>query len=464
MRLLSLPFSPLSPSLARPLTLVPTRATEALTTYLPTLAFYFSLLLAPTPPPAALVEKVLARLSSLRERLATMEELDLTSTTYGADEDDDEDDEDALEGEDELGAPPKGRRDMLASEAMDFHASLAEDDDSDDDNDDDEEEVTDSMLAGLDDDELERIMGELGPGDGAAELMQRVRAKQAEKGVPVGGEGEDEEMLEEEELDEDSEEDGERARIEAARQAKKEAKRLGKAKGSSSRNGAAVVPALAPLARTKPSLSSSSSGAPPRPSSSSRAASAASDLLDPLALSASDRADKASSRHTLRFHVSQVAQKAARREARRTGLEGDDDVPRRSKEQARREVLKRQEHGAAKDAKERAALDEGDFDEDDRRAAKAVRGDDEAAEAGGEGDVDDDYYDLVAAEKDEGRKAKKAKYDDERAAEKCVLLSPSLLLPSSALADSPPSSSSRTGPRSSPSPPHPSTARAARRA
>ena len=453
MRLLSLPFPPLSPSLARRLTLVPTRATEALTTYLPTLAFYFSLLLAPTPAPSALVEKVLARLSSLRERLATMEELDLTSTTYGADEDDEEDDEDALEGEDEMGAPPKGRRDMLASEAMDFHASLAEDDSDDDD---EEEEVTDSMLAGLDDDELERIMGELGPGDGAAELMQRVRAKQAEKGVPVEGEGEDDEML-------DDEEEEERARIEAARQAKKEAKRLGKAKGSSS--SGAVVPALAPLARTKPSLSSSSSSAaPPRPSSSSRAASAASDLLDPLALSASDRADKASSRHTLRFHVSQVAQKAARREARRTGLEGDDDVPRRSKEQARREVLKRQEHGAAKDAKERAALDEGDFDEDDRRAAKAVRGDDEAAEAGGEGDVDDDYYDLVAAEKDEGRKAKKAKYDDERAAEKCVLLSPSLLLPSSALADSPPSSSSRTGPRSSPSPPHPSTARAARRA
>ncbi|GAA5839678.1 hypothetical protein JCM9279_005138 [Rhodotorula babjevae] len=391
---------------------------QALTTYLPTLAFYFSLLVAPSPTPPALVEKVLARLSSLRERLATMEELDLTSTTYGADEDEDDGHDEELEGE--MGVPTKGRRDMLASEAMDFHASLgaAGSDDSEDD-DEDEEEVTDSMLAGLDDDELERIMGELGPGDGAAELMQRVRAKQAEKGVPV--EGEDDEMLgDEEELeeeDEDSEEEEERARIEAARQAKKEAKRAGKAKGSSS---GAVVPTLAPLARTKPSTSSAA--ATPRPSS-SRAASAASDLLDPLALSAADRADKASSRHTLRFHVSQVAQKAARREARRTGLEGDDDVPRRSKEQARREVLKRQEHGAAKDAKERAALDEGEFDEDDRRAAKAVRGDAEAGgeEGGGERDADDDYYDLVAAEKDEGRRAKKAKYDDERAAEKAEI-------------------------------------------
>ncbi|KPV73047.1 uncharacterized protein RHOBADRAFT_55286 [Rhodotorula graminis WP1] len=411
---------------------------QALTTYLPTLAFYFSLLLAPTPPPAALVEKVLARLSSLRERLATMEELDLTSTTYGADEDDEAEDEELEDEDGEVSAPSVGRRrDMLASEAMDFHASLGaagsgSDDDEEEgsgDEDDDEDEVTDSMLAGLDDDELEAIMGELGPGDGAAELMARVRAKQAEKGVPVAGEGEgegdeDDEMLEElgEEEEEDSEEDEERARIEAARRAKKEAKRLGKGKGSSS-SSVGVVPALAPLARTKPSpSSSSSSAAAPRPSSSSRAASAASDLLDPLALSASDRADKASSRHTLRFHVSQVAQKAAKREKRRTGLEGDDDVPRRSKEQARREVLKRQEHGAAKDAKERAALDEGEFDEEDRRAAKAVRGDEAGDdEGGGGGDADDDYYDLVAAEKDEGRRAKKAKYDDERAAEKAEI-------------------------------------------
>ncbi|GAA5894799.1 hypothetical protein JCM8208_006075 [Rhodotorula glutinis] len=408
---------------------------QALTTYLPTLAFYFSLLVAPSPPPPALVEKVLARLSSLRERLATMEELDLTSTTYGAedeDEDEDEDDEDD-EGE-EVRAPTKGRqgRDLLASEAMDFHASLEGDSDGsgssgEDDDDDEGEEVTDSMLAGLDDDELEALMGELGPGDGAAELMRRVRSRQAEKGVVVvegeGEGGEDEEMLDEEE--EDSAEEQERARIEAARRAKKEAKRLGKGKGgSTSSSGTGVVPALAPLARTKPSPSPSTTT--PRPSSSSsssRAASAASDLLDPLALSASDRADKASSRHTLRFHVSQVAQKAARREARRTGLEGDDDVPRRSKEQARREVLKRQEHGAAKDAKERAALDGGEFDEDDRRAAKAVRGDAavEAGEEGAGGDADDDYYDLVAAEKDEGRRAKKAKYDDERAAEKAEI-------------------------------------------
>ncbi|BGP52033.1 something about silencing protein 10 [Rhodotorula kratochvilovae] len=377
---------------------------QALTTYLPALAFYFSLLLAPSPAPPQLVEKVLARLSSLRERLATMEELDLTSTTYGAEEDEEDDEELGSEEEEERAPRRRGAagRGMLASEAMDFHASLAggsdeEEDDSEDDS--EGEEVTDSMLAGLDDDELEALMGQLGPGEGAEELMARVRAKQAEKlGLPAADGSEGEEESEEEDDDEE-----EQRRIAAARAAKRAAKKSG---------GTAAIPALAPLSRS----SSSSAAAAPRAS-----ASAASDLLDPLALSASDRADKASQRHTLRFHVSQVAQKAARREARRQGLEGDDDVPRRSKEQARREVLKRQEHGAAKDAQKRAALDGGEFDDEDRKAAKAVREEGEEGGAGGGADDDDDYYDLVAAEKDEGRRAKKAKYDDARAAEKAEI-------------------------------------------
>ncbi|GAA6055699.1 hypothetical protein JCM3770_001027 [Rhodotorula araucariae] len=386
---------------------------QALTTYLPALAFYFSLLLAPTPAPPALVEKVLARLSSLRERLATMEELDLTSTTYGAEEDEGDDDDELgseLEDDGDERVPRRrAGRGMLASEAMDFHAALAGsgDDDEDDEDDSEDEEVTDSMLAGLDDDELEALMSQLGPGEGAEELMKRVRAKQAEKlGLPPARASDDDEDDAEEEDEEEEDEEEEQRRIAAARAAKRAAK-----KGVT---GPPAIPTLAPLARGS---SAAAAAAAPRWS-----ASAASDLLDPLALSASDRADKASQRHTLRFHVSQVAQKAARREARRQGLEGDDDVPRRSKEQARREVLKRQEHGAAKDAQKRAALDEGEFDDEDRKAAKAVR-DEEAGSAGGGGgnDDDDDYYDLVAAEKEEGRRAKKVKYDDARAAEKAEI-------------------------------------------
>ncbi|GAA5997633.1 rRNA-processing protein SAS10 [Rhodotorula paludigena] len=388
---------------------------QALTTYLPTLAFYFSLLLTPPsapPVPRALLEKVLARLSSIRERLATMEELDLTSASYGAelDEEDEEDEDEAEEGVPRKRAAKRARDDsMLASEMLDFHSRLAaggdDDDDSDldldaeedDDDDEDGEEVTDSMLAGLDDDELEQIMAQLEPGQGAEELLERVRAKQREK---AGLDALDDEGDEAGMLSEDGEEE---RRIAAARKAKKLAKKQGK-------SGAAAIPTLAPLSRTPPS---SAAAAP-------RAAAAGSDLLDPLSLSASDRADKASSRHTLRFHVSQVAQKAAKRDARRRGLEGDDDVPRRSKEHARREVLKRQEHGAARDAHKGAGLDGDDFGEDDRRAARAVRG--EADEMnGGDGDDGDDYYDLVAAEKEEGRRAKKARYDDARAAEKAEI-------------------------------------------
>ncbi|BGO95981.1 hypothetical protein NBRC10512_005434 [Rhodotorula toruloides] len=366
---------------------------QALTTYLPTLAFYFSLLLSPTPAPQALIERVIARLSSLRGSLATMEELDLTSATYGAG-DDDEDDEELDEDEEEedvpLGRRKARSRSMLASEALDFADALAADEEEDEDS---EEEVTDSMLAGLTDAELEELMGQMEPGQGAEELMERVRAKQREKFGD--GFGQEDGM----DVDEDDEEELERERVQKAKT---------KAKGkASSKKAVPAIPELAPLSASSASSSLS------RPTI---RATADSDFLDPLSLSHADRADKASKRHTLRFHASQVEQKAQRREARRRGLEGDDDVPRRSKEQARREVLKKQQHGAAKDAEKGVGLDEGDFDEDDRRAAKAVR--EERDDNGGEDGGDDDYYDLVAAEKAEGRKAKKARYDDARAAEK----------------------------------------------
>lgn len=362
---------------------------QALTTYLPTLAFYFSLLLQPTAPEQELVDKVLARLSSLRGALATMEELDLTSATYGAaqDDEDDEDDEDE-EDEDSQGADlalSKSRR-LVPPEEM---FNLADSDASTDPSDDDEEmdEITDSMLVGIDDDELEELMAELGPGDGADVLMEKVRAKQRDKGIEVAEEDDEEE--------------------EAPVAAKK----------GTSRKPPAIptLPTLAPMSKSNPKTARAAGG---------NSTSAAADLLDPLSLSNTDRADKASKRHTLRFHAAQVEQKASKRDARRRGLEGDDDVPRRSKEQARREVLKRQQHGAAKDAEARARLDGDDFGEDDERDARAVRG--EAGAAGDQnddGDGDDGYYDLVAAEKSEGRQAKKARYDEARAAEREEILS-----------------------------------------
>ncbi|GAA5916248.1 uncharacterized protein JCM6883_006284 [Sporobolomyces salmoneus] len=367
---------------------------QALSTYLPTLAFYFSLLLSPTPQPQSLLTKVLNRISSLRQSLATMEELDLTTATYGEEEEDSDE-----EGEDE------GK--MLASEMFDFHNSLNNEGDSeeeDEDEDEEGEEITESMLEGLDDDELEEIMQDVSPEEGAEGLMKRVRQRQREKGMEVPDSSDDSEGEEDGEMLDDEEGSEEEELIASPPPSKKAKKPT-----------APVIPTLAPL---------SSSSSRPKPSTSTaRSASSTSDYLDPSTLTHGDLADKASTRHSLRFHVSQVAQKAARRERLATAVGGDDDVPRRSKEQARREVLKKQQHGA-KDANEAGErLDEGDYDEEDRKAAKAVRG----AAAGGDDDGDDggnddeDYYDLVKMEKDEGRKAKKAKYDGDRAAEKAEI-------------------------------------------
>ncbi|GAA5841055.1 hypothetical protein JCM3766R1_006650 [Sporobolomyces carnicolor] len=370
---------------------------QALSTYLPTLAFYFSLLLSPTPHPQALLTKVLNRISSLRQSLATMEELDLTTATYGDDEEgsDEEADEEVDDGK------------MLASEMFDFHNSLKEDDDEDDDDEEDDEdseegeEITESMLEGLDDDELEEIMQDVSPEDGAEGLMKKVRQRQREKGMDVpDSEDDDDEEMSEGEGSEDEGDDFEEEEEEVAAPPSKKVKK----------STAPVIPTLAPL---------SSSSRPKTAKASARTASATSDYLDPSALSHGDLADKASTRHSLRFHVSQVAQKAARRERLATAIGGDDDVPRRSKEQARREVLKKQQHGA-KDAASAEGLDGGDWDDEDRKAAKAVRG-----AVGGDnddgGNDDEDYYDLVKMEKDEGRKAKKAKYDGDRAAEKAEI-------------------------------------------
>ncbi|BGP20395.1 hypothetical protein JCM10213_002293 [Rhodosporidiobolus nylandii] len=361
---------------------------QALSTYLPTLTFYFSLLLTPlssrTSGHQQLLERVLERLSSLRQSLATMEELELTSASYGADEG--ESDEEGDEDED-VEVAPRGKRGMLASEALDFASMLGDEDDLGEDSDEEGDELTDSLLAGLDDEEVQDLVSGLKPGDGAEELMRLVAAKRAEKGLPLVGGGEEDGMS----VDgEDSEEEEEEPQPKRAKKAAKQK--------------TIEIPTLAPASSTSRSA---------RPAASTAGA----DFLDPLALSATDAAEKAAGRKSLRFHVSQVAQKAVKREARRrVGTEGDEDAPRRSKEAARRAVLQRQQHGAAGES---SRLDEGDFDAADLAAARAVRGEMGGEDDGeGGGGEDEDYYDLVAMEKSEGRKAKKARYDEERAAEK----------------------------------------------
>ncbi|KAM0747311.1 hypothetical protein T439DRAFT_329054 [Meredithblackwellia eburnea MCA 4105] len=372
---------------------------QALITYLPTLAFYFSLLLgSPKPPSPDLMDKVLARLASLRSALATMEELDLTSGRI--DEDEDEDSEEDEEGEQD------GM--MLASEVWDL-ARESEDEEEeesldgggqDSENDDDEEgdSEEEGMLGGLDDEELEALMDTMDPDASADDLIAAVKAYRKKK------------FGEEEDEDEMVVVGKKRKRVEDDTKAGPSSSRRKRRKSKKAVAGSSVpsIPTLAPL-----SSSSSKPNKKSTPSSSSSKATIDDDFVESTTLSQTDSSDKASKRHTLRFHVSQVHQKAQKREkggSSRVG--GDDDLPRRSKERSRREVLKRQEHGGLA-AGGGAELDDIDWDEDDRNTAKGVR--EQKEDAG-------DYYDLVKKEREGAKAEKKERYEADTLAERAALL------------------------------------------
>lgn len=320
-----------------------------------------------------------------------MEELDLTSASYGGADDDEEE--------------------MVSGDEFEKFDGMGEsEDDEDDEGGDEEGEIlTESMLHGLDDNEVEAILSSMKPSDGVEELMRRVREKRREKGIATESDEDAEDLSDEDDSEEEEEEEEE-----APPSKKRKASSLAAVPQKKVHTPKAVsIPTLAPLSKSSRSTYTSSSTAAP----------SGSDYLDPTSLSTSDILDKSTAKKSLRFHVSQVAQKTARREQRgRQGLEGDDEAPRKSKEAARRAVLQRQQHGANAKDRESTRLDDGEFGEEDRRDARAVRG-----EVGGDGDgegegggEDEEYYNLVSAEKGEGRKAKKVKYDEERAAEKCV--------------------------------------------
>ncbi len=355
------------------------------------------------------------RLSALRKSLATMEELDLTSAPIDDYENDsgdecgsscDEDHEHVHGDEDE--DESEEEEEMLASEMWDLNgaAELSEDEDAEmlarmdgedseeDDEDDDELEDDEEMmdedgydseaeaemeenLMQMTHDELELLKEDMAGDEDAEMLIATVNRVQRRKaGLPSDDDESDDELAP------------------APVSTKKAGKR---------QLAPAVIPTLAPLA------SSSKLAKARRP-----AASAVNDdFVDPQTLSRTDASDKANKKHSLRFHVSQVNQRQHKREnANAARIGGDDDLPRRSKERSRREVLKRQEHGGQAGE----ALDGADWDETDRAMAAAVKG--KAAEVNGDGDDDGDYYDLVKMSKGEERAAKKAKYDDERMAER----------------------------------------------
>ena len=331
----------------------------------------------------------MTRLTSLRSALATMEELELTAGDIDDPDSSDEDDDDGK---------------MLASQAFDMdHDGDDLSDEEEEDFNSEDEEVTDSMLAGLADSELEELMKDMAGDSDADALIARVKQVQRAKlGLPP---------LEEEEMAMDVEEvpkKKKRGGRKSKAEKRIEAREAALASGQASKNTLNLGPLLPPIASTRKNASAIAS--------TSRSNNEEDDFLDPVSLSHTDLNDKAARKHTLRFHVSQVHQKSVKRESGgKQRIGGDDDLPRKSKEAARREVLKRQEHGGK--GKTGEALDGMEWDEEDKRTAEG---------ASGGGEEGEDYYDLVKRETREGKVAKQVEYDDARGAEKLV---PPLLPP-----------------------------------
>ena len=334
-----------------------------------------------------------------------MEELDLTSGQLEDSDDEEESEEEVLYGDEDDG--------ITTSELWDLNGNQMDVDDEEDDSEDEEDDsegseeeemgegeesialedydseeeeaATTSMLGGLSDEELEALIADM-QGDADAEmLIAKVRQVQrAKAGLPP--------------LDEEDE----YVEMDAPnkRSTKSEKKARKEAKAAALKDPLRLVPVLAPLVRKS---------ALPAPTPTKRRATN-DDFADPTSLSRTDAEEKAMKKHSLRFHVSQVHQKEMKRASGgKERIGGDDDLPRRSKERSRREVLKKQEHGGSKTGGE--ALDGADWGEEDGEAARGVRG-----SAGGDEGLE--YYDLVKANREGEKRDKQDKYDGDRSAEK----------------------------------------------
>ncbi|KAF2094677.1 hypothetical protein NA57DRAFT_60097 [Rhizodiscina lignyota] len=121
-----------------------------------------------------------------------------------------------------------------------------------------------------------------------------------------------------------------------------------------------------------------------------------SDFGDEVALTATEAAEKARRKKSLRFYTSQITQKANMRGAKGRTAGGDDDLPYRERLKDRQARLIEQAERRGKTSKSKEEELGGESDEEDRAISKDVRGDN--------GD-EDDYYDMVAA------RAKKRKTD-----------------------------------------------------
>ncbi|KAF2431104.1 hypothetical protein EJ08DRAFT_696780 [Tothia fuscella] len=113
-----------------------------------------------------------------------------------------------------------------------------------------------------------------------------------------------------------------------------------------------------------------------------------SDFGDETELTAYELAEKAKKKRSLKFYTAQIAQKANKRGTAGKETGGDTDIPHRERLKDRQARLNAEAEKRGKRSKQPGDDLGGESDEDDKRQAKAIRG--EANEDG------DEYYDMIA--------------------------------------------------------------------
>jgi len=155
---------------------------------------------------------------------------------------------------------------------------------------------------------------------------------------------------------------------------------------------------LAKLSILKFPTKKTSKASNPQETSHLAAADNDSDFGEETALTAHEAEEKAKRKKTLRFYTSQIAQKSNKRDTAGRDAGGDADIPYRERFKDKQVRLNRDAEAKGRKRSDYAgdALG-GESDEEDRRAAKEIRGD----------ASDEDYYDLVAA-RSQKKKSEKA--------------------------------------------------------
>lgn len=136
-----------------------------------------------------------------------------------------------------------------------------------------------------------------------------------------------------------------------------------------------------------------------RSRSRSRSPSSNSSFGEQTTLTPKDALEKAKSKKSLRFYTSQIAQKSQKRGAAGRNAGGDDDIPHRERLRDRQERLNAaaEKRGTQKPTRSGNDTLGGDSDEEDHKAATALRAT----------DPDEAYYDLITTQTTQ-KKARKS--------------------------------------------------------